>query len=124
MAGPVHSKNNQFADSTTDTPRWNGLSPLGKEWVKEMNRLGIVIDGSHSSDAAQEQLIELSATPVILSHSGPRALSDHSRSIPDDLMRKLAASGGVTKLNSRRSEAPRQETGCVSRCRCRGSHDL
>ncbi|HEY9554163.1 dipeptidase [Allosphingosinicella sp.] len=100
MAGPVHSKNNQFADSTTDTPRWNGLSPLGKEWVKEMNRLGIVIDGSHSSDAALEQLIELSATPVILSHSGPRALYDHSRNIPDDLMRKLAASGGVMQVNS------------------------
>src|SRR3546814_17905918 len=65
-----------------------------------MNRLGIVIDGSHSSDAALEQLIELSATPVILSHSGPRALYDHSRNIPDDLMRKLAASGGVMQVNS------------------------
>src|SRR3546814_16225503 len=65
-----------------------------------MNRLGIVIDGSHSSDAALEQLIELSATPVILSHSGPRALYDHSRNIPDDLMRKLAASGGVMPVNS------------------------
>lgn len=100
MAGPVHSKNNQFADSTTDTPRWNGLSPLGKEWVKEMNRLGMVVDGSHSSDAALEQLIGLSATPVILSHSGPRALYDHPRNIPDALMRKLAASGGVMQMNS------------------------
>jgi membrane dipeptidase len=100
MAGPVHSRTNQFADSTTDSPRWNGLSPLGKEWVKEMNRLGMVIDGSHSSDATLEQLIELSATPVILSHSGPRALFDHPRNIPDDLMRKLAASGGVMQVNS------------------------
>ncbi|MCG6119443.1 MAG: membrane dipeptidase [Blastomonas sp.] len=47
MAGPVHSKNNQFADSATDSPRWNGLSPLGRQWVTEMNRLGMVIDASH-----------------------------------------------------------------------------
>jgi membrane dipeptidase len=101
MAGPVHSGNNQFADSATgETPRWNGLSPLGRQWVAEMNRLGMVIDGSHASDAALEQMIELSATPVILSHSGPRALYDHPRNIPDDLMRKLAASGGVMQINS------------------------
>lgn len=101
MAGPVHSRNNQFSDSATgEKPRWNGLSPLGREWVKEMNRLGMVIDGSHASDAALEQMIELSATPVILSHSGPRALYDHPRNIPDDLMRKLAASGGVMQINS------------------------
>ena len=100
MAGPVHSKNNQFADSTTDTPRWNGLSPLGKQWVAEMNRLGMVIDGSHSSDAALEQMIALSKTPVILSHSGPKAMFDHPRNIGDDLMRKLAKSGGVMQMNS------------------------
>lgn len=100
MAGPVHSKNNQFADSTTDTPRWNGLSPLGRQWVAEMNRLGMVIDGSHSSDAALEQMIALSKTPVILSHSGPRAIFDHPRNISDDLMRKLARSGGVMQMNS------------------------
>jgi membrane dipeptidase len=100
MAGPVHSKNNQFADSTTDTPRWKGLSPLGKQWVAEMNRLGMVIDGSHSSDAALEQMIALSKTPVILSHSGPKAMFDHPRNIGDDLMRKLAKSGGVMQMNS------------------------
>lgn len=100
MAGPVHSKNNQFADSTTDTPRWNGLSPLGRQWVAEMNRLGMVLDGSHSSDAALEQMIALSKTPVILSHSGPKAIFDHPRNISDDLMRKLAAAGGVMQVNS------------------------
>jgi membrane dipeptidase len=100
MAGPVHSKNNQFADSTTDTPRWNGLSPLGRQWVMEMNRLGMVIDGSHSSDAALEQMIALSKTPLILSHSGPKAMFDHPRNISDDLMRKLARSGGVMQMNS------------------------
>ena len=100
MAGPVHSKNNQFADSTTDSPRWNGLSPLGRRWVAEMNRLGMIVDGSHSSDAALDQMIALSKTPVILSHSGPRVLFDHPRNVNDASMRKLAASGGVMQINS------------------------
>ncbi len=100
MAGPVHSKNNQFADSTTDKPRWNGLSPLGVQWMAEMNRLGMIVDGSHSSDAALNQMIALSKTPVILSHSGPRAKFDHPRNVSDDTMRRLAASGGVMMINS------------------------
>jgi membrane dipeptidase len=100
MAGPVHSRNNQFADSTTDTPRWNGLSPLGRQWVTEMNRLGMVIDASHSSDAAFDQLLALSKTPIILSHSGPKAIRDHARNLDDERMRKLARAGGVMQLNS------------------------
>lgn len=100
MAGPVHSKNNQFADSTTDKPRWNGLSPLGRQWVAEMNRLGMVIDASHSSDAAFDQMLALSRTPIILSHSGPRALFDHPRNLDDARMRALAKAGGVMQVNS------------------------
>jgi membrane dipeptidase len=100
MAGPVHNGTNQFADSSRDKPRWNGLSPLGRQWVAEMNRLGMVIDGSHSSDLALEQMIALSRTPVILSHSGPKAMFDHPRNIGDDLMRKLARSGGVMQMNT------------------------
>lgn len=100
MAGPVHSKNNQFADSTTDTPRWNGLSPLGRQWVAEMNRLGMVVDGSHSSDAAFDQLLALSRTPIILSHSGPKAIHDHPRNLDDERMRRLARAGGVMQMNS------------------------
>jgi len=100
MAGPVHSKNNQFADSTTDKARWNGLSPLGKAWVAEMNRLGIIVDGSHSSDAAFDQLVALSKTPIILSHSGPKAMFDHPRNIDDARMRTLAKAGGVMQMNS------------------------
>jgi membrane dipeptidase len=100
MAGPVHSRNNQFADSTTDTPRWNGLSPLGRQWVAEMNRLGMLIDGSHSSDAAFDQMLELSQVPIVLSHSGPKALHDHPRNIDDARMRRLAQAGGVMFLNS------------------------
>jgi membrane dipeptidase len=100
MAGPVHSKNNQFADSATDTPRWNGLSPLGRAWVAEMNRLGMLIDASHASDAALDQMLALSKTPIILSHSGPKAMFDHPRNLDDDRMRKLARAGGVMQLNS------------------------
>ena len=95
MAGPVHSGTNQFADAATGEPRWNGLSPLGREWVAEMNRLGIVIDASHASDAAFDQLVELSATPIILSHTSPRAAYDHPRNLDDARIRKLAESGGA-----------------------------
>ncbi|TFI58234.1 membrane dipeptidase [Sphingomonas parva] len=100
MAGPVHSKNNQFGDSATDTPRWNGLSPLGRQWVAEMNRLGMIIDGSHSSDAVFDQMLALSKAPIILSHSGPKAMFDHKRNIDDERMRKLAKAGGVMFVNS------------------------
>lgn len=100
MVGPVHSKDNQFADSATGTGTWKGLSPLGRKWVAEMNRLGMVIDGSHSSDAAFDQMIALSTTPIILSHSGPRAKWDHPRNIDDARIRKLAASGGAVCMNS------------------------
>lgn len=100
MAGPVHSKNNQFADSATDTPRWNGLSPLGRAWVAEMNRLGMLIDASHASDAAFDQMLALSKTPIILSHSGPKAMFDHPRNLDDERLRKLARAGGVMQLNS------------------------
>ena len=101
MAGPVHNGNNQFADSSrADKPRWNGLSPLGRRWVAEMNRLSMVIDGSHASDAAFDQLIRLSKTPIILSHSGPKAMFEHPRNISDDRMRALARSGGVMQMNT------------------------
>lgn len=100
MASPVHFRNNQFADAATDQPRWNGLSPLGREWVKEMNRLGMVVDASHASDAVLDQLIELSRTPVILSHSSAKATFDHPRNLDDARIRKLAASGGAICMNS------------------------
>lgn len=101
MAGPVHNGNNQFSDSSrADKPRWKGLSPLGRKWVAEVNRLGMIIDGSHASDAAFDQLIALSKTPIILSHSGPRAMFDHPRNISDERMRALARSGGVMQMNT------------------------
>ncbi len=100
MAGPVHSRTNQLADSTTGEARWNGLSPLGRSWVAEMNRLGMVIDASHSSDAAFDQMLALSRVPIVLSHSGPRAIFAHPRNIDDDRMRRLARAGGVMFINS------------------------
>jgi len=102
MVGLVHASNNQFADSSTDKngPRWNGLSPLGRELIKRANRLGMIVDLSHASDAALEQAIALSATPVILSHSGLSHHYDHPRNVGDELLKKLAASGGVIQINS------------------------
>lgn len=102
LAGFAHFRNNQFADSSTDPDgeRWGGLSPLGVELLGEMNRLGIVPDASHSSDKVLDDLLRLSATPVLLSHSGCKAIYDHPRNIDDDHLRALAARGGVIQINS------------------------
>jgi membrane dipeptidase len=103
MAGPTHNGNNQFADSARPRPgdiSHRGLSPLGRAWVAEMNRLGMVIDGSHASDAAIEQMMTLSKTPIVLSHHGPKAVFDHPRNIDDALMKRLARSGGVMFMNT------------------------
>ena len=100
MASPVHNGTNQFSDSARGDPVHRGLSPLGRQWVAEMNRLGMVVDGSHASDQAIDQMIDLSRTPLVLSHHGPDAILDHPRNIPDALMRKLARSGGVMQMNT------------------------
>lgn len=100
MSGFAHFATNDFADSATDKAEWNGLSPKGKALLAEMNRLGVIPDPSHSSDAVLEQVVELSKTPVVLSHSGVRAVFDNPRNAPDDLIRKLAAKGGVIQINA------------------------
>lgn len=100
LAGPVHGKNNQFADSSTDTPRWNGLSPLGRLWVREMNRLGMVIDASHASDAAFDQMLELSRYPLLLSHSSLRSAHDHPRNLDESRLRQIAAKGGAMCIST------------------------
>ncbi|GAB5352772.1 dipeptidase [Qipengyuania sp. 483] len=100
MAGPVHTGTNQFGDSSTDVAKWNGLSPLGREWVKEMNRLGMVIDGSHASDAVFDQMLELSAAPIILSHTSPRWAYDHPRNLDDTRIRKLAEKDGAICMST------------------------
>src|SRR5258708_26867576 len=85
MIGPVHFTNNDLADSSTDPkgPEWHGLSPLGKELVVEANRLGMILDASHASDDVFDQMLALSTTPIILSHSGVRAIFNHPRNIDD-----------------------------------------
>lgn len=102
MIGPVHFTNNDLANSATDPkgPEWHGLSPLGKEFVKEANRLGMILDASHASDDVFDQMLALSSTPIILSHSGARAVFNHPRNIDDARMLKLAAAGGVIQINS------------------------
>lgn len=83
MAGFAHFRTNQFADSATDAARWDGLSPLGVQLLAEMNRLGVVPDLSHSSDRALDDALRLSKTPILLSHSGCKAVYDHPRNISD-----------------------------------------
>ncbi len=102
MLGLTHMLNNDMADSSTD-PRgaeWGGLSPLGREIVAECNRLGVVLDASHASDATLWELLKISRHPVILSHSGCRAVCDHPRNIGDDLLRAVASHGGVIQINA------------------------
>ncbi|WP_294238392.1 dipeptidase [uncultured Sphingomonas sp.] len=100
MMSPVHFKTNDLADSATDKPEWNGLSPKGKAFVAEANRLGILIDCSHASDDVLRQTIAQSRAPIILSHSGVRAIFDHPRNVTDADLRALAAKGGVVQINA------------------------
>lgn len=102
MLGLTHMLNNDVADASTDPrgPEWGGLSPFGRAVVAECNRLRIVVDASHASDAALYEMLEISRAPVILSHSGCRAVCDHPRNIGDDLLRALARKGGVIQINA------------------------
>ena len=102
MVGPVHFANNQFGDSSTDPKgqQWQGLSPLGEELVKEANRLGMILDGSHAHDQLVRQMMALSKTPIVLSHSGANSIYDHPRNVPDDILLTLAETGGVIQMNA------------------------
>jgi membrane dipeptidase len=102
MAGPVHFLNNDLATSATDAApaRYPGLTPLGRQWVEECNRLGILIDASHASDVVLDELLELSKAPIILSHSGARVVFDHPRNVDDEHLRRIAAHGGVIQVSA------------------------
>ena len=100
VMGPVHTRNNDLADSATDKPEWGGLSPAGKAFVAEANRLGIVIDASHASDESLDQMIALSKTPILLTHTGCKDVFNHPRNIDDNRLRALAAKGGVIQINA------------------------
>lgn len=100
MLGLVHSANNDFADSATDKPEFDGLSEKGRALVREANRLGLIVDLSHSSNATVDDVLELSTAPIVLSHSSSFALNPHPRNIDDERLRKIAAKGGVIQVNA------------------------
>ena len=96
----THTKSVGWADASTDTPQANGLTPFGRQVVREMNRLGMLIDIAHVSDATMAAALAESKAPVIASHSNARALADRPRNIPDDLLRAIGAKGGVVMVNA------------------------
>ena len=91
-------KTNGLADGSDDTVRHNGISDTGSIMVKEMNRLGILIDMSHISAKAMNDILDISQSPVIFSHSNARALCDVNRNVPDDVLRRLKKNGGIIML--------------------------
>ena len=98
-----HFYNDEWADSSTDKPAHNGLTDYGKDIVREMNRQGIMVDISHVSDKTFYDALEVSKAPLIASHSSCRALCNHPRDMTDDMIKALAAKGGVIQINYEKS---------------------
>jgi membrane dipeptidase len=98
-----HFYNDEWADSSTDKPVHNGLTDFGKEVVREMNRQGMMVDISHVSDKTFYDALEVSKAPLLASHSSCRAICDHARDMSDDMIKALAAKGGVIQINYERS---------------------
>lgn len=95
----THNNTNNWADAARDKPLHNGLTDFGKDVVREMNRLGMFVDISHVSDKTMSDALDTSIAPVIASHSSCRALCDHPRNIPDDLLKRIGQNGGVVMVN-------------------------
>jgi membrane dipeptidase len=99
----THFLNNDWADSSTDKPAHNGLTAFGKDVVRELNRLGVMVDISHVADKTFYDALEVTSAPVIASHSSCRAISSHPRNTTDDMLRALAKNGGVVMINDETS---------------------
>lgn len=95
----THNNTNNWADSCCDEAKHDGLSDFGKEVIREMNRIGMLIDVSHVSDKTMSDVLDASTAPVIASHSSARALGDRTRNIPDELLKRFARNGGVVMVN-------------------------
>lgn len=95
----THMQATTWADASTAPAKHNGLSDFGKSVVREMNRLGMMVDVSHVADKTMSDVLDLSTAPIIASHSSARALAPHPRNIPDDLLKRIAANGGIAMVN-------------------------
>ena len=91
----THSKNTPWADSATDAPAHDGLTDFGRDVVREMNRIGMLVDLSHVSEATMMDVLDVAKAPVIFSHSGARAVDGHARNVPDSVLARLKDNGGI-----------------------------
>jgi membrane dipeptidase len=95
----THASTSDWADAATDEARHGGLSEFGEQVVREMNRLGMLVDISHVSAETMDDVLRVSRAPVVASHSGARAINDHPRNVPDSVLRRIAENGGVVMVN-------------------------